>query len=85
VINEKVHEDDSSAAKTPLAIYYVQSIGCVLQTAKSQHVCQLSVNDFWSCWSGNYKVMWLMLYIVKGFAAVIGNRKCNKLPIPSGE
>jgi len=85
VINEKVHEDDSSAAKSPLVIYYAQSMGCVLQTDEGQHTRQWSVNDFWSCKSGNYEVIGSLLYIIKAFAAFTGNRRSNMLPIPSWE
>jgi len=56
VIKEKVDEDYRMAAKTPLLMYYAKSNGCILGIHPWQNERQQSVNDFWSCKSGNYKV-----------------------------
>jgi len=53
VMKEKVHENDRKAAKTPLMIYYAKSINSILQISRWQIERQRSVNDFWSCKSGN--------------------------------
>ena len=49
----KIHEDDTKAAKTPIVILYAKSDDnrLWLRTWQNQH--QQSVNDFWSCITGN--------------------------------
>jgi len=73
VIKEKVHEDDTKAAKTPLAIYYAQWSECILHIPMWEIERQCSVKDFWSGKSSNSIVIWLLLYIVKIWADFLGN------------
>jgi len=44
---------------------------------------QRSVNEFWSCKSGNTRVIWLLLYIIAVFAAFVGPRENVTLPAQS--
>jgi len=39
--------------------------------------------DFWSCKSGNLKVIWLLLYTIQVLATFIGKRQSDTLPAPS--
>jgi len=48
VLKEKVHEDGTKAAKTPLMIYYAKFHDNILWIHPWLDELQRSVNDFWS-------------------------------------
>jgi len=48
-MKEKVYEDGTKAAKTPLMIYYVKINDNILWIHLWQNERQQTVNDWWSC------------------------------------
>jgi len=45
-MKEKVHEDGTKAAKTPIMTYYAKLNDNILRIHPWQNECQQSVNDF---------------------------------------
>ena len=53
MIKEKVDENDRTAAKTPLLIFYAKLNSCIMRIRPLQNERQWSINDSWSCILGN--------------------------------
>jgi len=62
VIKERVHENNTKAAKIPLTIYYDKWNNCILQIGAWQIAPPWCVNIFW-CWkSGNWNMIWSLWF-----------------------
>ena len=83
MIKEKVHEDNRKADKTPLMIYYTNWNNWILRICLWQNERQPSVNHFWFCKSGNYKVLWSLLYMIKVLASFIRKSESDRFPAPA--
>jgi len=81
-MKEKVHEDGTMAAKTPLMIYQVKLNDSMLWIRAWQNEHQRSVNNFCSCIIGNLHRDWLRPFINVVLAGIIGKRATLTLPAP---
>ena len=81
-MKEKVHEDGTKAAITPLMINQAKLHDSILWICQYQNECQQSVNDFWSCIIGNLHDDWLRLFINVVLVGFIGKRVSLTLPAP---
>jgi len=79
VMKEIVQENNRQAAKTLLTIYYGKWYDSILQICPGQTERQWSVNNFWTCKSCNWNVIWLLLFIITVFAAVIGKNAIDDI------
>ena len=82
-MKEKVYEDGTKAAKTPLMIYYATINDNILCIHRWQNERSRSVNKFWSCKSGKSKAIWSFLYIIQVLAAFIRKQDNYMLCAPS--
>ena len=71
-MKEKVYEDGTKAAKTPLMIYYAKTNDNILWIPQWQNERQRSVNDLWSCIIGNLLGQQLRPFIDAVMAGFIG-------------
>jgi len=81
-MKEKVYEDGTKAAKTPLMIYYGKINDNILWICPLQNEHQQSVHDFWSCIIGNLlgdRLRPLINWVLAGF---IGKWASLTLPTP---
>ena len=81
-MKEKVYEDGTMAAKTPLMIYYIKVNGNILWICPWQNERQLSGNNFWSCIIGNLLGDRLRPFINAVLAGFIGKRASLTLRAP---
>jgi len=81
-MKEKVHEDSTKAAKTPLMIYQAKFYDCILWIRPWQNECQWSVNNFWSCIICNLHDDWSRPFISVVFVCFTGKRVSLTLPAP---
>ena len=82
LMKEKVHEDSTMAATTPLMISQAKFNDSILWIRPWQNERQRSVNNFWSCIIGNLHDDWLRLFINAVFVGFIGKRASLTLPAP---
>ena len=83
-MKEKVYEDRTRAAKTPLMIYYDNINDNRLWIRWWQNEHQLSVNEFWSSIIGNLLGDQLSPFINGVLAGFIGKSVNLTLPAPFG-
>jgi len=81
-MKEKVHEDGTKAAKTPLMIYQTKLNDTILWIRPGQNERQQSVYEFWSCIIGNLRgdLLWPFIYVV--LTGFLGKRESDRLPTP---
>jgi len=79
-MKEKVHEDGTKAAKTPLMIYYAKINGNILWIRPWQNERQQSVNTVWSCIIATLCGDWLQPFINAILAGFIGKSDIHTLP-----
>ena len=81
-MKEKVYEDGTKAAKTPLVIYYAKINDNILWISPWQNECQRSINDFWSCIIGHRLGEQLRPFRNAVFAGFIGKSARLTRPAP---
>ena len=81
-MKEKVHEDGTKAATTPMMIYQAKLNNSILWIIPWQNESQPSVNCFQSCIIGNLHDNWLRLFIDVVLAGFIGKGARLTLPEP---
>jgi len=81
-MKEKVYEDGTMAAKTPLMIYYAKMHNDILWISPWQNERQPTVNDFWSCIIGNLLGDRLRPFTNAVLAGFIGKSASLTLPAP---
>ena len=81
-MREKVCEDSTKAAKTPLTIDYAKINDNILWIRPWQNERQRRVNNFWSCIIGNPDGNRLRPFIKGVSAGFIGKRASLTLPAP---
>jgi len=81
-MKEKVYEDGTKAAKTPLMIYHAKIYDNILWIRPWQNEHQQRVNDYWSCIIGNLPGDRLRPVINAVLAGFIGQRASLTLPAP---
>jgi len=81
-MNEKVYEDGTKAAKTPIMQYYAKLNDNILWICPWHNEDQCSVNDFWSCIMGNLSGDWLQPFINEILDGCIGKSGSDTLPAP---
>jgi len=81
-MKEKVHEDGTKAAKTPLMIFQAKLNDTILWICPWQNERQWSVSDFWSCIIGNLRGDLLRPFINVVLAGFSGKRESHMLPAP---
>ena len=85
VMKEKVHEDGTKAAKTPITIYYAKLNDNILWICQWQNECQQNVNNCWSCIMGNLCGDRVRSFLYAVLAGFIGKREIHTLPAPFRE
>jgi len=79
-MKEKVHEDYTKVAKSPLLIYYAKWNDRILQIRLWQNERQQSMNDFWICIVGNLGGDWLRPFLNEVLAVFMGQGESDTLP-----
>jgi len=74
LMKEKVYEDDTKAAKSPLMIYYAKIRDNIFWIRPWQNERQRSFNHFWSCIIGNLLGEQLRPFLDAVLADFIGRR-----------
>jgi hypothetical protein len=81
-MNEKVYEDGTKTAKTPIILYYAKSKNSILWIRPWQTEDQCRVNDCWHCMMGNLSGDWFRPFINEELAGFIEKRESDMLPAP---
>ena len=81
-MKEKVYEDSTKAAKTPLMIYYAKINDTILWVLPWQNERQQRVNNFWSYIMGSLLGERLGPFINAVLPGLIGIRASLTLPVP---
>jgi hypothetical protein len=71
--------NDGTTAKIPLLIFYTKLKICIFWLHPWQNERQPSMNNFWFCMSGHWKVTLSLLYIIIVLSALIGIRETYTL------
>jgi len=82
MMKEKVQEDNTMVAKTPLMLYYAELSENILWICPWQNNYQLSVNDSLLCIMGNQSSDWLQPFINEVSTGIIGKTEIITLPAP---
>jgi len=81
-MEEKVHEDGTKTAKTPLMIYYAKLNVNILWWCPWQNEHLWRVNDLWSGIIGILRGNWLQPFLNAVLAGFTDNRESHTLPAP---
>jgi len=79
-MKDKVHEDGTQVANTPLMIYQAKLNDSILWIHPWQNERQRRVKDVWSCIIGDLHGDWLRPFINAVLAGFLGKRASLTLP-----